>query len=117
VAITDEEMLKSLALARQYAVVVLRTGPDAARADAREIVWEHARRNFELRANGLLDVVLPVRDGSDVHGIGIFNTTVDRAHELMEEDPGVRAGLFVFEVHEARGFPGDSLHANDRVGG
>jgi hypothetical protein len=109
-------MLESLAQAREYAVVILRQGPDAAREDARAIVWEHGRRNFELREQGLLNVVLPVRDDSDIAGIGVFNTTVAEAAEIMSGDPGVQAGLFVFEVHGARGFPGDALRPNDRTG-
>jgi hypothetical protein len=27
----------------------------------------------------------------------------------MNDDPGVQAGVFTFEVHPCRGFPGDSL--------
>jgi hypothetical protein len=29
----------------------------------------------------------------------------------MEDDPGVKAGVFVYEVHPCRSFPGDSLPA------
>jgi hypothetical protein len=115
-AISDEQMLNNLKDAREYAVVILRHGPQITHADVRSIVWEHGRRNFELRADGLLDVVLPVRDDSDVAGIGVFNTTVEEAERIMSADPGVQAGVFVFEVHPARGFPGDALGVNDRVG-
>jgi hypothetical protein len=34
----------------------------------------------------------------------------------MSDDPGVQAGVYVFDVHEARGFPGDALGDNDRPG-
>jgi hypothetical protein len=27
----------------------------------------------------------------------------------MDEDPAVKAGVFVYEVHPCRSFPGDSL--------
>jgi len=27
----------------------------------------------------------------------------------LNDDPGVQAGVFTFEVHGCRGFPGDSL--------
>lgn len=27
----------------------------------------------------------------------------------MEDDPGVRAGVFTYGVHPVRGFPGDAL--------
>ena len=29
--------------------------------------------------------------------------------KLMDDDPGVKAGIFTYEVHPCRGFPGDSL--------
>jgi hypothetical protein len=57
----------------------------------------------------VLAVVLPVTDGSDVCGVGVFNGTVDETVALMNDDPGVQAGVFTFEVHACRGFPGDSL--------
>jgi hypothetical protein len=29
----------------------------------------------------------------------------------MDGDPGVQAGVFVYDVHTCRGFPGDALPA------
>ncbi len=58
---------------------------------------------------GLLSIVCPVSDGSEVAGIGIFNTSVEEVKTIMDEDPGVKAGMFVYEIHLCRGFPGDSL--------
>ena len=57
----------------------------------------------------MLAVVLPVTDGSDVCGVCVFTGTVDQTVALMNDDPGVQAGVFTFEVHPCRGFPGDSL--------
>ena len=57
----------------------------------------------------MLAVVLPVTDGSDVCGIGVFAATVDDTTAIMNDDPGVAAGVFTYEVHPCRGFPGDSL--------
>ena len=37
-----------------------------------KILWEHGRRNFALRAEGLLAIVCPVNDGSQVKGVGIL---------------------------------------------
>ncbi len=28
---------------------------------------------------------------------------------IMDEDSGVKAGIFVYEIHASRSFPGDSL--------
>jgi len=109
--ITDEAMRAAMGRTRPYSVVILRDGPHADHPDREAIVWEHGRRNFRLRAAGLLAVVLPVRDDSAVDGIGIFDLDPTETRAVMEADPGVRAGVFTFEVHPARSFPGDRLPA------
>jgi len=55
--------------------------------DADKIVWEHGRRNFELRRDGILSIVCPVRDESDVSGIGIFSTSPEETRRIMDRDP------------------------------
>lgn len=65
--------------------------------------------NFALRADGILSILCPVVDGSNVTGVGIFNANEDEVKMIMDEDPGVKAGVFVYETHACRGIPGDSL--------
>jgi hypothetical protein len=107
--ITDEYMREMISRTRQYCVVILRATPKRREEGADKIVWEHGRRNFALRADGLLPIVCPISDGSDVSGIGIFNAPLEEVKKIMDEDPGVQAGIFVYEVHVCRGFPGSSL--------
>jgi hypothetical protein len=111
--ITDDFMREMMPKARTYSLVILKTGPNWLESGADKIIWEHGRRNFSLRADGILSIVCPVRDGGDIHGLGIFNATVDETVEIMDDDPGVRAGVFVYEVHPCRGFPGDALPATE----
>jgi len=73
------------------------------------IVWEHGRRNMALAEAGLLPVVLPGADDSGIAGYGVFNADLDTTRRLMDNDPGVRAGIFSIELHPVRGFPGSSL--------
>jgi hypothetical protein len=108
--ITDEYMQSQLQTTRTYSLVVLRPGPRCHDEGVESINWEHGRRNFELRAEGVLAIVCPVGDGS-VSGIGIFDADLDRTREIMDGDPGVQAGVFVYDVHTCRGFPGDALPA------
>ena len=96
---------------RPYTAVILRAGPNRNSPEAAAIVWEHGRRNFTLRADGRLAIVCPVTDGSDVSGIGIFNLDQEQTRAVMDGDPGVQAGVFTYEVHACRSFPGDSLPA------
>jgi hypothetical protein len=105
----DEAMRAASATTRAYSVVILRDGPHADHPDRDRIVWEHGRRNFRLRAAGLLAVVLPIRDASDVDGVGVFDLDPEATRAVMASDPGVQAGVFTFEVHPARSFPGDRL--------
>lgn len=107
--ITDDDMRQMMTTTKPYSVVILKTGPQYSETDSRDIIWEHGRRNFELRARGLLSIVCPIRDGSGVTGIGVFNANVDETKKIMDEDPGVKAGVFVYEIHTSRSFPGDSL--------
>ena len=107
--ITDDFMKQMLALARPYTVLILQKTPVFNRQEHLPVLWEHGRRNFQLRAEGMLSIVCPVRDDSNVAGIGIFNLGVEETKQVMLEDPGVKAGIFTFEVHPVMSFPGDNL--------
>ena len=107
--ITDEFMREMLATTKPYCIMILKAGPNRNHPDRQNIVREHGRRNFMLRADGKLAIVCPIADGSDVSGIGIFDTSVEETRKIMDEDPAVKAGIFVYEIHPARSFPGDSL--------
>ena len=107
--VDDDYMRRMIGTTREYTLMILRAGPGRREPGAEQIVWEHGRRNFALRAEGSLAIVCPVADGSDVAGVGIFTTGPDETRKLMDDDPGVRAGVFVYEVHACRSFPGDAL--------
>ncbi len=107
--ITDEYMREMLPKAKDYSIVILRATPKRSEPGADKIVWEHGRRNFSLRADGLLAIVCPINDESSVRGVSIFNANLEETRTLMDEDPAVKAGIFVYEVHPARSFPGDCL--------
>ena len=107
--VTDEYMRSMLMVSAPYSVVILERGPAYGSPGSDAIVWEHGRRNLELRAAGLLAVVCPVPDDSDVCGVGIFTAPPDQVARLMDEDPGVAAGVFTYHVHPCRSFPGDGL--------
>jgi len=109
--VTDEYMRDMLARTRAYSVVLLRRAARYAEPDAPGIIWEHGRRNFALRADGVLAVVCPVPDDSDLAGVGIFDATPEETTRIMDGDPAVQAGVLSYEVHPVLGFPGDGLPA------
>jgi hypothetical protein len=107
--ITDELMQQMLATAKEYCLCFLKGTPKRNEPGAEKIVREHGRRNFSLRAEGLLSIVCPIADGSDVRGISIFNASMAEVKKIMDDDPGVQAGIFTYELHPCRSFPGDGL--------
>jgi hypothetical protein len=107
--ITDEQMQAGLRANREYSLLILKAGPNRQMQGVDAIVWEHGRRNFALRAAGLLSIVCPVPDNSDLSGIGIFNVDLAQLREIMDGDPGVQGGVFTYELHPCRSFPGDRL--------
>ena len=106
---TDEEMKSRIAQTENYTLCILTKTPAYSGEKDLPIVWEHGRRNFQLKDEGLLPIVCPVTDGGPVAGVGIFTGTPEEVRALMEADPGVRAGLFSYEIHGCRGFPGSQL--------
>jgi hypothetical protein len=106
---TDEQMRAGMAAARTYSVVILHKTARSTEQGVDKITWEHGRRNFGLRADGMLPIVCPVRDETDVAGVGVFTTTVEETKKIMDDDPGAKAGVFTYEVHACRGFPGSAL--------
>jgi hypothetical protein len=107
--ITDEFMQQMRATTKNYSLMILKRGPEFVLPGVEKIIWEHGRRNFSLRAAGLLSIVCPVNDGTEVCGIGIFNTDIHEAKKIMDEDPGVEKRIFDYELHPCRSFPGDQL--------
>ncbi len=94
--------------------MILKRGPHFEPRESRSleiaaIVLRHGKRNYALKKAGLMAIVCPVGDGSDVTGVSIFNTDVEETKRVMETDPGVQAGVFTFEIHPTESFPGDRL--------
>ena len=107
--VTDDTMRSRLTSTRSYTIVVLQTTAAFSRPACDALIWEHGRRNMALVEAGLLSVVLPVADDTGVAGYGVFNADLDTTRRLMDDDPGVRGGIFTAELHPVRGFPGACL--------
>ena len=107
--ITDEYMTEMLAKSKNYCIVILKDGPNNSAEGAKGIVWEHGRRNFALRRAGVMPIVCRVSDDSNVSGVAIFDASVDETKKVMDDDPGVKAGIFVYEIHPCKSFPGACL--------
>jgi len=107
--ISDEFMQGMLAAAKPYCLVIFKAAGMRSRDGAKAIIWEHARRNFELRAEGRLAIVCPVTDDGDIRGVAVFSASVDEVTRIMEDDPAVKSGILECEIRPCLGFPGDRL--------
>jgi len=112
--ITDEYMRGRMAAARAYTLVLLKKGPayetpDVRSAQQKAVVWEHVRRNMRLKKEGTMALVGPLAGGGDIVGISVFTVPERAAKALMEEDPGVDAGIFTYEIATWHEVPGSGL--------
>jgi hypothetical protein len=107
--ITDDYMKQMITKTKEYTIVILKAAQKRNVPETEKIIWEHARRNFSLREEGKLSIVCPINDETEVKGIGIFSTSEEETKKIMDEDPAVKAGIFIYETHPCRSFPGDML--------
>ena len=107
--ISDGYMRKMLAQTRPYTLVILRKTPKRDLPGADAVVWEHGRRNFELRRDRKLLIVCPMNDETDVRGLCVFSTSLEETRRIMDGDPAVKAGIFTYEIHATDSFAGDAL--------
>jgi hypothetical protein len=108
-SVTDEEMQELLASSRTYTLMVLRDGPAMGSPETPGLIWEHGRRNLGLKGEGRMPVVCAVDDDTDLCGVAVLDMELEEARRLMEGDPGVQAGIFSYELHTTRSFPGSGL--------
>jgi uncharacterized protein len=105
------EQLRSLVLTAEsgppaefdrYQLILLERAADAPALDdetAESIQRQHLGHFGRMRAAGLLMVAGPIRGDDTIAGICLYRAgTPERARKLAEDDPAVRAGLFVPRV-------------------
>ena len=110
--ITNEYIKEFQSRMKDYSIVLLKLTARRNEPGANDIILEHARRNLALREDGLASIICPVFSDPGFGGLYIFNTDVDEAGKIMEDDPAVKAGIFQYEVYSCRSIPGDSLPDN-----
>jgi len=102
-----------LAKGKQYTLVFLKKGPHFDMLDPKELQQnqtQHLEYLLGLREKGVLCINGPVTDECDVVGVSIYNSRdKEEIEALVSEDPAVRAGRFVYEIHTWFSFPGDKL--------
>lgn len=83
--LSDEEFLAELANIRPYTARLLKKGPNFEppgpdhTTGVTKIIWRHGKRNTALHRAGLLPIVCPVSDDSELAGLGIFSARPTRS--------------------------------------
>lgn len=80
-------MMQMISQAKLFSIVLLKSGSNYGTPESQPIIWEYARRNFELREKGLLSIICPVSDESDLKGIGILMRTWNKPKKLWKAIP------------------------------
>lgn len=107
--ISDAAMRARLGGSAPYTMVVLQPTDRLVRPQVDPIICAHGRRNMALIAAGVAPVITPVTSAEGPSGFAIFARDPDETRAIMDGDPGVAAGVFTYEVHPVRGFPGSAL--------
>ncbi len=87
---------------RQFVFGYLTAGPKAADAQALPptVHEDHLASMWAMRDAGVLVAGGPIVNGGNRAGVVIFALdSVDKARALLEQDPGVKAGLFGIELY------------------
>lgn len=113
--VTDEMLDAARQTTKPFTIVILRAGPkfempgSDRTSGVTSIIWAHGKRNFALHRAGLMPIVCPIGDGSGVTGVCIFDASPEDVERIMSQDPGVKAGVFIYDIHPTRTFPGSAL--------
>jgi uncharacterized protein len=87
---------------KTYYLVFLKKGPNRSQdsATAARIQKEHLAHLDRMAEKGKLSIAGPLMDDGDIRGICIYNVpTKEEAEKLAGEDPAVKAGRLVTEIH------------------
>ena len=106
-----DEKTKDTVLMQQYFIAFIKRGPNRSQSkeEADKLQSLHLAHLGKMYAEGYADISGPFGDDGDIRGITIYNTpTLEIADSLANEDPMVKAGRLVIEIHPwwaAKGFP------------
>ena len=87
---------------KPYFLVLLKKGPNRNQdsTTAARIQKAHLENINRMAAAGKLNVAGPFLDEGDLRGIFIFDSgNEDEVRKLVENDPAVKAGRLIYEIH------------------
>jgi uncharacterized protein YciI len=97
---------------KTYYLVFLKKGPNRTQdsVTVQKLQEQHIAHLDKMASEGKMDICGPLMDNIDIRGICIYNvTTKEEAEKLANEDPMVKAGRLMVEVHPFYSAKGVSL--------
>lgn len=97
---------------KTYYLVLLKKGTNRMQdsATATAIQEGHMAHLNKMVAAGKMNIAGPLMEDSDIRGICIYNAaSLEEAKQLAEEDPAVRSGRLVVEIHPWYAMKGSCL--------
>lgn len=97
---------------KNYFMVFLKKGPNRNQdsATASEIQKGHLEHLTKMANSGKMDLAGPFMDDWDVKGICVYNVaTLKEVEELTAQDPAVKSGRLIAEIHPWYSAKGASL--------
>lgn len=85
-----------------YYMVFLKKGPNRTQdsTTAAKIQEQHIAHLTKMAEAGKMDICGPLMDDGEIRGICIYNVaTKEEAEKLASEDPAVKSGRLIVEVH------------------
>ena len=90
---------------KQYVLAFIKTGAkqELDSAKSAQLQTDHLKHLKQLMEDGKLLFMGPLLDGMEnkdsIRGILMFNCSLEEAKSIAENDPAVKAGEFIIEVH------------------
>jgi hypothetical protein len=113
--VSDDAFANALNTVKAYTAVLLRPGPafqppgPERSPDVTSTITAHGKRNLALHLAGLMPIVCPIADGSDIVGLAVFDASPEDVERIMTNDPAARVGTLTYEIHSTWSFPGSIL--------
>jgi uncharacterized protein YciI len=87
---------------KTYYLVFLKKGPNRSQdtATANRLQEQHLAHLTKMYEEGKMDVCGPLLEDGDIRGICIYNvSTKEEAEKLANEDPMIKSGRLIAEIH------------------
>jgi len=87
---------------QKYFIVFLKSGPERSQTEeeAMKLQEQHLAYLGGLYEQGIINLNGPTDGKGDIRGFSVYNvSTIEKARELASNDPMVKAGRLVVEVH------------------